>query len=344
MIQEALQQLVRGDLLSEEQAALVTEEIMTGEASPSQIAAFLTALRIRGESVEEITGMARVMRDKALKVITDGDVVDVVGTGGDQASTFNISTASALVSAACGLRVAKHGNRAASGAYGAADILEANGVKLELSPASVRRCIDEIGIGFMFAPSFHPAMRFAGPTRRELGIRTVFNILGPLTNPAGARYQVIGVSNPDGASQGIAVGEMVANVLSVLGTKRSWVVRGDDGLDEITTTTTTQVWDVQDGEVNHLTIAPEDADLPRSALNEIQGDSPNRFVELFKTSLGLGESAAKNVVLMNSAAGLLVAGKAASLQEGVAVARRAIDSGRPLELLERLAGLTQTLE
>ena len=214
MVQKAVQKLVAGTSLGREEAAAAAEEIMTGEATPAQIAAFLVALRMNGETVEEISGMAQVMREKSLHVETDGEVVDVVGTGGDGMGTFNISTAAAVVTAACGVRVAKNGNRAASGTVGSAVILEANGVKLELSPSSVRRCIDEVGIGFMFAPAFHPAMRFAGPVRRELGVRTVFNILGPLTNPAGASYQLLGVGLP-----GIA--EMMAGVLAALGTKHS---------------------------------------------------------------------------------------------------------------------------
>jgi anthranilate phosphoribosyltransferase len=249
MIQEALQKLTAGSSLSVEDSVAVAEEIMTGEATPAQIAGFLVALRIKGETVDEITGMAKVMREKSLHVNTDGEVLDVVGTGGDGSNTFNISTATLLVSAAAGVPVAKHGNRAASSKSGAADILEASGVKLELSPESVRKCIDELNVGFMFAPAFHPAMRFAGPVRRELGLRTVFNILGPLTNPAGAGYQLLGVG-----FEGYA--ELMANVLASLGTKHSWVVRGDDGLDELTTTTTTQVYEVTGGRVRHFEVSP----------------------------------------------------------------------------------------
>ncbi len=346
MIQEALQKLVTGAKLSQEEAAGVTEEIMTGEATPGQIGAFLLAMRITGESVEEITGMAKVMREKALRVLTDGEVVDVVGTGGDGMGTFNISTAAALVTAAAGVKVAKHGNRAASGNFGAADILESNGVKLEITPDSVKRCIEEVGIGFMFAPAFHPAMRFAGPIRREIGVRTVFNILGPLTNPAGASYQLLGVGQPAGALDvgQPALGEMLANVLASLGTKHSWVVRGDDGLDELTTTTTSQVWEVTGSRVRHFETGPEDAGLGKVKLAEIQAADTTENTGMFLDALSAGESAAKDIVLLNAAGALVVAGRVADLRAGVAIAREHIDSGEALQKLHRLAALTQTLD
>ena len=346
MIQEALQKLVTGAKLSQEEAAGVTEEIMTGEATPGQIGAFLLAMRITGESVEEITGMAKVMREKALRVLTDGEVVDVVGTGGDGMGTFNISTAAALVTAAAGVKVAKHGNRAASGNFGAADILESNGVKLEITPDSVKRCIEEVGIGFMFAPAFHPAMRFAGPIRREIGVRTVFNILGPLTNPAGASYQLLGVGQPAGALDvgQPALGEMLANVLASLGTKHSWVVRGDDGLDELTTTTTSQVWEVTGSRVRHFETGPEDAGLGTVKLAEIQAADTTENTGMFLDALSAGESAAKDIVLLNAAGALVVAGRVADLRAGVAIAREHIDSGEALQKLHRLAALTQTLD
>ena len=337
MIREALQKLVGGGTLTQDEAIAANEEIMTGEATPAQIGALLTALRMKGESVEEISGMAKVMREKALHVLTDGEVVDVVGTGGDGMGTFNISTASALVTAAAGVAVAKHGNRAASGTFGAADILEANGVKLELKPESVKRCIDEVGIGFMFAPAFHPAMRFAGPVRRELGIRTVFNILGPLTNPAGANYQLLGVAMPE-------LVEQMANVLASLGTKRSWVVRGDDGLDELTTTSTSQVYEVTGGRVRHFEVQPEDAGLGRVKLSEIQASESTSHATMFVAALSEAESAPKDIVLLNSAAALVVAGRAADLRAGVTTAREVIDSGAALEKLKALAALSQTLD
>jgi len=334
MIQEALQKLTAGSSLSVEDSMAVAEEIMTGDATPAQIAGFLVALRMKGETVYEITGMAKVMREKSLHVNTDGEVLDVVGTGGDGSNTFNISTAAMLVSAAAGVPVAKHGNRAASSKSGAADLLEANGVKLELTPDSVRKCIDELNVGFMFAPAFHPAMRFAGPVRRELGLRTVFNILGPLTNPAGAAYQLLGVG-----FEGYA--ELMANVL---GTKHSWVVRGDDGLDELTTTTTTQVYEVTGGRVRHFEVSPEDAGLGRVDLSELQATDASAITALFHQSLSAGASAAKDVVMLNAAASMVVVGRAADLRAGVALARETIDSGEPLEKLQALAKLSRTLE
>lgn len=337
MIQEALQRLTTGTSLSVEDATAVAEEIMTGEATPAQIAGFLVALRMKGETVDEITGMAKVMRQKALHVHTDGEVLDVVGTGGDQSNTFNISTAAMLVSAAAGIPVAKHGNRAASSKSGAADILEANGVKLELTPESVRRCIDEVNVGFMFAPAFHPAMRFAGPVRRELGLRTVFNILGPLTNPAGASYQLLGVG-----FEGYA--ELMAKVLAGLGTKHTWVVRGDDGLDELTTTTTTQVYEITGGRVRQFQVSPEDAGLGRVELSEIQASDAAGNAALFHQSLSKGASAAKDIVMLNAAASMVVVGRAADLRAGVDLARETIDSGAPLEKLHALAKLSQALE
>jgi anthranilate phosphoribosyltransferase len=336
MIQDALRKVSEDESLTVEEATAVAEEIMTGEATPAQIAGFLVALRMKGESVEEITGMAKVMREKALRVHTNGDVLDVVGTGGDRSGTFNISTAAALVAAATGVPVAKHGNRAASSVSGAADMLEANGVKLELTPEAVSRCIDEVNIGFMFAPSFHPAMKFAGPVRRELGLRTVFNILGPLTNPAGASYQLLGVG-----FEGYA--ELMAGVLANLGTTHSWVVRGDDGLDELTTTTTSQVWEVTGGRVRHFEISPEDAGLGRVPLSEIQASDAAGNTALFLQSLSDGASAAKDIVMLNAGAAMVVVGRAADLRAGVALARETIDSGEPLSMLKALAKLSQTL-
>lgn len=345
MIQDAIRKLVEGGSLTQEEAASVTEEIMSGAASPVQMSAFLVALRMKVESVDEITGMARVMRSKVLRVPTDGEVVDVVGTGGDGKGTFNISTAAAFVTAAMGVKIAKHGNRAASGMFGAADILEANGVKLELSPEAVKRCIDEAGIGFMFAPVFHPAMKFAGPVRRELGVRTVFNILGPLTNPAGANYQLLGVSQPSVVLRHPQpeLGGIMAQVLSHLGTKHSWVVRGDDGLDEITTTTTTQVWEVNGAEVRHFVLEPEDAGIGRVSLRAIQAADADANRAMFAQALSKGESAAKDIVMLNTAAALVVAGRSSDLHAGVKLAREAIDSGAAAARVQALAKLSQTL-
>ena len=341
MIQEAIGKLVTRQALSEEESAAVAEDIMTGEATPAQIGAFLVALRLTGETVETLTGMARVMREKALHVATDGQLVDVVGTGGDGLRTFNVSTASALTVAAAGVKVAKHGNRAASGSVGAADILDANGVKLELSPEAVGRCIDEVGVGFMFAPAFHPAMRFAGPPRRELGVRTVFNFLGPLTNPAGALYQLLGVAQPADAPYDVA--ELMARVLGALGTERSWVVRGDDGLDELTTTAASQVWEVSTEGVRHFTLTPEEVGLPRGSLADLQIDGVDDARAKFARALSAGDSPEKDMVLLNSAAALVVRGVAEDLPSGVSMARSAIDSGGALEKLRQLADLSRSL-
>ncbi len=341
MIQEAIRKLADAQTLTEEEAAAATEDIMIGEATPTQIGAFLMALRLHGETVDEITGMAKVMRQKALRVPTDGQLVDVVGTGGDGLRTFNVSTASALVVAAAGVKVAKHGNRAASGSVGAADILNANGVKLELSPEAVNRCIEEVGIGFMFAQAFHPAMRFAGPSRRELGVRTVFNFLGPLTNPAGALYQLLGVAQPKDAAYDVC--ERMAHVLASLGTERSWVVRGDDGLDELTTTAPSQVWEVTSGGVRHFTLTPEDAGIGRATLADLQIDGMAEAQTKFERALSPGDSPEKDIVLLNSAAALVVSGKAPDISAGVGMARDVIASGSPLAILGRLAALSQTL-
>jgi len=250
--------------------------------------------------------------------------------------TFNVSTAAALVVAAAGVKVAKHGNRAASGTVGSADILEANGVKLELSPEGVKRCIEEAGIGFMFAPAFHPAMRFAGPPRREIGVRTVFNILGPLTNPAGVRYQVIGAASEE-------LGGKMAQVLNMLGTNYSWVVHGADGLDELTTTRETLVWEIRGGRVRQFQVSPEDAGLGRCTLQDIQPQGPGSYAAMFMQALSKEESAPKAIVLLNAAAALVVAGVAPDLRAGVIAARRAINSGAALEKLRQLAALSQTL-
>ena len=336
MIQEAIAKLVAGESLTREEAAAATEEIMAGNATQAQIGGLLVALRVRGETADVMAGMASVMRAKSLRVLTDGNVLDVVGTGGDLMGTFNISTAAAFVVAAAGVKVAKHGNRAASGTTGAADILEANGVKMELSPEGVKRCIDEVGIGFMFAPAFHPAMRFAAGPRRELGVRTVFNILGPLTNPAGAMYQLIGAPSVEAADR-------MAHVLSILGTTHSLVVHGDDGLDEITTTTTTQAWDVQGGRVRQYVISPEDAGIGRVALREIQAGSPEAFSAMFLDALGKTDCAARDIVLLNAAAALVVARRAADLRAGVATAREAVANGGAMDKLHQLAKLTQAL-
>ncbi len=319
-----------------EQASQVMAEIMEGSATPSQLAAFLVALRLKGETAQEIAGMARVMREKALRVSVHGLLVDTCGTGGDGKGTFNVSTTAAIVAAGAGLRVAKHGNRAASGQCGSADVLEALGVKIDLGPQGVETCIREVGIGFMFAPAFHPAMKYAAPVRREIGIRTVFNILGPLTNPAGAQVQLLGVPQA-------ALGERMAQVLGLLGSQRALVVHGEDGLDEISLTGPTRVWELKGGSVVSYTIAPEDAGLSRVPLHALKGGTAQENAATLRRVLQGGDGPIRDVVLLNAAGVLLAAGKARDLRDGVRLAAQAIDSGAALKKLERWITLSQEL-
>ena len=337
MVQQAIADLVAGNNLSEEHASGVMESIMTGEATPAQFGAFVTALRIKGETADEIAGMARVMRDKALRVSIDGDVVDTCGTGGDGSHTINVSTIAALVAVGAGLRVAKHGNRAITSASGSADVLEAAGVKIDLGPEGVERCLREVGVGFMFAPTFHPAMRFAGPPRREIGIRTVFNILGPLTNPAGAQRQVLGVA--DGA-----LGDKMAQVLRLLGSRHALVVHGEDSMDEISIAAPTQVWELKDGDIQSYKIAPEDAGLSRAAPEAIRGGTAQENAAAMERVLSGEQGAQREVVILNAAAALVAGDAAPDLASGAALAAEAIDSGRALAKLRAFVELSSSLE
>ena len=337
MIREAIDALVSGRSLDFEEASSVMNEIMEGEATPGQLGAFLTALRLKGETVPEIAGMASVMREKALRVEVEGPLVDSVGTGGDGKNTFNISTACAFVAAAAGLTVAKHGNRAASSACGAADVLEALGVKLELTPDSVARCLKELGIGFMFAPAFHPAMRHAGPVRREIGIRTVFNILGPLTNPAGAQSQLLGVGIPE-------IGETMAQVMNTLGARHVLVVHGHGGLDELSLSGENSVWELQGGVVRRWTLTPDDAGLPACSVGDIAGGDKDANADTMRRLLNGEKGPIRDTVLLNSAGVLLAGDKVDNLPQGVAAAAAAIDRGEALQKLEGLAALSQTLD
>jgi len=336
MIREAVQTLVSGRSLTVEEAASVMEEIMSGEATPAQFGAFVTALRLKGETVDEIVGMAKTMRAKAVPVIIDETVVDTCGTGGDGLSTFNISTAAAFVAAGAGLKVAKHGNRAMSSECGSADVLEALGVRIDLNAEQVQRCLQEVGMGFMFAPVFHPAMKYASAPRREIGIRTVFNILGPLTNPAGASSQVIGVAD------GLLVGKL-ASVLQGLGCHHALVVHGEDGLDEITVTGKTQVCELKDGGITSYSISPEDFGLPRASLDSLRGGSADENATLLRNILAGATGSQRDVVLMNAAAVLLAGGRVKTLGEGVALAKEVIDGGHALAKLEQLIELSQGL-
>ena len=333
-IREAIDAVVSGQSLTMDEAAAVMRQIMQGEATPAQLGSFLTALRLKGESTGEIAGMATVMREFSLKVRVQGTVVDSVGTGGDGSNTFNISTAAALVAAGAGVRIAKHGNRAASGSCGAADVLEALGVRIELPPEGVERCINEGGIGFMFAQAFHPSMRHAGPVRREIGIRTVFNILGPLTNPAAAQRQLIGVAYPE-------LGEKVADVMRLLGSERSLVVHGAGGLDEIALDGDTAVWELRDGNVESWTFRPDDTGLGRWSVDDLRGGDREANAAAMRRLLAGEGGPVRDAVLLNTAGVLLAAGAAATIPEGIQQAAQAIDSGAARQRLEALVELSQ---
>ena len=337
MIREAIEKLIRGADLTQEEAAQVMEEIMTGEATPAQFGAFVIGLRLKGETVDEMTGLAAVMRDKSLKVDFSGPSVDTCGTGGDDLGTFNISTVAAFVVAGAGIAVAKHGNRAMTSKSGSADVLEKQGVKIDLGPEGVKRCMEEVGIGFMFAPRFHPAMKFAVQPRREIGVRTVFNILGPLTNPAGAEAQVLGVPTD-------SVGEKMVQVLQRLGSERAIVVHAEDGLDEISLNSNTSIWDLKDRSIKHYTIGPDDLGLAPASLQSLAGGSVEENADTMTEVLKGASGPRRDVVVANAAGGIVAGGKAADLREGVQVAQESIDSGRALEKLELLREVSQGLE
>jgi anthranilate phosphoribosyltransferase len=305
---------------------------MSGDATPAQMGAFLMALRLRGETVEEITGAARTMRAKAAPIRAPAGAIDTVGTGGDGVGTFNISTAAALVVAGCGVPVAKHGNRAFSSKSGAADILAALGVNIDADAAIVERAMIEAGIGFLMAPRYHSAMRHVGPTRVELGTRTIFNLLGPLSNPAGAKRQLVGVFAPNWVRP-------VAEVLGKLGSERAWVVHGE-GLDELTTTGTTLVAELKDGKVSTFEVTPEDAGLPRARLDDIKGGDPAANAAHMTLLLEGQRGPLRDIVLLNSAAALIVAGRARDLRQGVDQAADAIDAGKARRVLEKLVAIT----
>ncbi len=336
MIREAIQTLVSGRSLTMEEAASVMEEIMEGQATPAQVGAFVTALRLKGETVDEIVGLARTIRAKAIPVTVSGPVVDTAGTGGDNLSTFNISTAAAFVAAGAGLKVAKHGGRAASSQCGSADVLEALGVKIDLGAKQVQRCLEEVGIGFMFAPVFHPAFKYVAGPRREIGIRTVFNILGPLTNPAGAKAQILGVADE-------LLVEKMALALQGLGCHHALVVHGEDGLDEITVSGRTLVYEVKDVHIESYYISPEDFALPCSSLDSLRGGSVDENAARLRRVLAGATGPQQDVVLMNAAAVLLAGDSVDTLQQGIALAREAVNSGQALAKLEQLVDFSQSL-
>jgi anthranilate phosphoribosyltransferase len=333
-IREAIDKLVNRVNLSEAETIDVMNQIMTGEATPLQVAAFLTALRMKGETVEEITGAARVMREKAHRVAVGAkNVLDTCGTGGDQKGTFNISTTAAFVVAGAGVPVAKHGNRSVSSQSGSADVLGALGVKVDTPKDRVERCIAEIDIGFLFAPLLHEAMKYAVQPRRDIGIRTIFNLLGPLTNPAMARYQLIGIYSGD------LVG-MVAHVLRNLGSARALVVHGLEGLDEISLCGPTKVAELRDGEVTQYTLEPEQFGLKRCQLSDLHGGTADESAVVVRAVLDGKAGPAREVVLLNSGAALYVSGKVATLQDGMRLAAESIDSGSARQKLQRLVEMT----
>jgi anthranilate phosphoribosyltransferase len=340
MIREAIAKLVNGDSLSYEEAAASMEMIMTGEATPAQVGSFLTALRMKGESVDEVAGLAQVMREKATVVhppaTLNRPLVDVVGTGGDGKHTFNISTTAAFVIAGAGAAVAKHGNRAASSRCGSADVLEALGVNINLKPEQVAACIEKAGIGFMFAPLFHPSMKYAGPVRREIGIRTVFNILGPLTNPARVRRQLLGVPDPTIAAK-------MAAVLKRLGCDHAIVACSSDGMDEISIAASSHLYEVRaDGNVHEQVIKPEDFGFKRAELDTMVGGTAEQNREITLRILQGEKGAQRDVVLLNAAAALMAADLAGDMWQGIKMSAQSIDSGAAYASLNSLVAVSQS--
>ncbi len=333
-VQAAIRHLVEGRVLTETDMESVMREVMGGSATAAQLGGLLVALRMKGETVDEITGAARAMRRYAMRVPTHRDVVDTCGTGGDMRGTFNISTAAALIAAGAGVGIAKHGNRAMSGAVGGADVLEALGVRIELGAEEVAACLEEVGMGFLFAPVFHPAMRHVAGPRRELGIRTIFNLLGPLSNPAGAHAQLLGVFSAEWV-------EPLARALAHLGSRRALVVHGEDGLDEISLTAPTLVAELRDGDVRTYQLTPESLGLERCAPEELRGGNAAHNAELIRRIVaGQAPRAYAEIALLNAGAAICVGGLADDLPAGLARARESLHGGRAAETLERLIEFT----
>jgi anthranilate phosphoribosyltransferase len=318
-----------GEALTRDEARAAFDVLMSGEATPSQIGGFLMALRVRGETVDEITGAVETMREKMTKVDAPADAIDIVGTGGDASGSYNISTCAAFVTAGCGLKIAKHGNRALSSKSGSADVLTALGVKIDLTPEQISRCIAQAGCGFMFAPAHHASMKHVGPTRVELGTRTIFNLLGPLSNPAGVRRQVTGVFAK-------AWVEPLAHVLNNLGSERAWICHGEGGFDEIVPSGTTWIAELKDRKVTLAEVTPEDVGISRSSANDLKGGDAAQNAEALQQVLEGKKNAFRDAAVMTAAAALLVAGKARDLKEGVATAQRSIDGGGARAALEKL--------
>jgi anthranilate phosphoribosyltransferase len=344
-ITDAIKKIVDGVDLTAEESACVLDRIMTGECTDAQIAALLTSLRMKGETVDEVTGFARVMREKALAVRPNGSaaiagaapeaLLDTCGTGGDLSGSFNISTAAAFVVAGAGVRVAKHGNRSASSRCGSADVVEALGVKIEIAPERIADCIDRVGIGFLHAPLLHGAMRHVATARKQMGIRTIFNMLGPLTNPAGANAQLLGV-------YAARLTEVLAGVLRNLGVQRALVVHGSDGMDEVTITTRTKVTELFQGEITSYFISPEEYGLPLATLEEIRGGTLEENARLIVNVLNSQKGPRRNIVVLNAAAALVAASRASNLHEGIEMSCASIDSGLALSKLTGLIEFTNS--
>jgi anthranilate phosphoribosyltransferase len=336
LLTRSIDALASGRDLSLDDAAAVLSEIMAGNASEIQIAGFLIALRTKGETVAELAGLARTMRSLAARVtVAHEDLLDTAGTGGGR-RTFNVSTTAALIAAGAGCTVAKHGNRSATGLSGSADLIEALGARIDLSPSAVAQCIEEVGFGFMFAPAHHQATRFVVPVRRELGVRTIFNFLGPLTNPAGATRQLIGVSDPHYL-------ETMAGALALLGTRHALLVSGEDGVDELSISAPTRVVEVLDGDLRAYTVAPEDVSLTRVPADSVPGGDPQQNATITQEILAGEPGPCRDLAVMNAGAAIYAAGGAASLHDGVEAAQRAIDSGHAAHALGRFVARTQEL-
>jgi len=336
MIKEAINLLVQKKNLSEHEMIGSMRDIMEGNATDAQIASFLTALRMKGETIEEITGAAKVMREKVTKIKAPAYTVDTCGTGGDMSHTFNISTTSALVVAACGVPVAKHGNRSVSSSCGSADVLEALGIKIDLAPQKVEKCLETTGFGFMFAPLFHPAMKYAVGPRKEMGVRTIFNILGPLTNPAGAERQLMGVFQDE-------LTEKLSQVLANLGVKHAFVVHGEDGLDEITNADRTKISELKDGKVRTYFITPEDLGFSRAKTSDLAGGDAQGNAAMTMDVLKGRKGPKRDVVIMNAAAALITGDRAKNLSDAVKLAADAIDSGAAFRKLEEVRTISNSL-
>jgi anthranilate phosphoribosyltransferase len=338
MFSALIEKLGRREDLTTDEAAAAMLAIMRGEAAPAQIAGLLIGLAMKGERPAELVGLARTMRREAVQIAPPaGQVFDTCGTGGDRSGSFNISTAAAVVISAAGVRVAKHGNRSVSSLCGSADVLEAMGVNVTAAPPTVARCLNDVGVAFFFAPTFHPAMRHAAAARRDLGVRTAFNLLGPLTNPANPSRQIVGVPRPE-------LTELMARALMMLGVERAWVVHGADGLDELSTSGYTKVSECRDGTVQTFYVHPADYGLAKNRVQDLKGGDAQQNAARIREVLDGASGPARNVVLLNAGAGLFVAGRADSVKAGVAMAAEAIDSGRARAVLASLAAQSQAEE